>query len=410
MALPHARSNPALWIQGLVLLLLAYPVTAVELGNTRPEVLAKHGAPRVETAEGCVYQWADWTLSVGFADGVVRRLTYTKAAPLSEADLQGVLVANGGATAWTKPREGLWLRTDGARAQLIQPQSLVLEPAAPRLAPAQAAPPLIAPPKPIPAAAPRVNPIPARPQPPSPIQPWQKPLNWWPLLLLAVCAKYLTKRPAPTRWFGPSAAIPPAARSSEFGQAPTMDTVSWAQFELVVAEGYRRQGYEVEFTAGLGADGGIDVKLTRAGETVLVQCKQWKSFKINVKEVRAFYGVLVSEGAQRGIFVSLGEYTRDCRAFAEGKPMELLSRADLQQMVAAVEAPGEHLWDFERWLPTFVAAARIPTPNCPKCGRAMTLRQSDRKPPFWGCSAYPGCRGKRDARLELLPFQSQYGG
>ena len=401
-----ARSNSAAWVWWLVCFLFAYPAAAVELGNSRAEVLAKHGAPRSETAQGSVYQWADWTLEVGFADGVVRRLTYTKGTALTAGDLQGVLVANGGAGAWAKLGETQWGRTDGARAQLLSAQSLVLEPAASRVV--QATPSLIVPPKPSPATAPMVKPTQSKPGSNPPV--WVYPLGWLPLLLLALFVKKLKPRPTQPRWFGPADAIPPTASSSDLGQTPSMSTVSWAQFELVVAEAYRRQGYEVELSSGLGADGGIDVKLTRAGETVLVQCKQWKSFKVNVKEVRAFYGVLVSEGAQRGIFVSLGEYTRDCRAFAEGKPIELLSRADLQQLVAAVEAPGENLWDFKLWLPTFVAAARIPTPACPKCGRAMTLRQADRNPPFWGCPTFPRCRGKRDARLELLPLQSKFVG
>ena len=231
-------------------------------------------------------------------------------------------------------------------------------------------------------------------------------LSWVPLLLLALFGKYMSKRAAPTRWFGPADAIHPTPRVPESRQRPSLDTVSWSQFELVIAECYRRQAYEVEVSSGLGADGGIDVKLTKAGETVLVQCKQWKSYKVSVKEIREFYGVLVSEGARRGCFVSTGEYTRDCRAFAEGKPIELLGKADIERMVAAVQQPGENLWDFASWLPAFVAAARIITPLCPKCGSTMTLRHSDRNAPFWGCPAYPHCRGKRDARSELLRTQS----
>ena len=35
-------------------------------------------------------------------------------------------------------------------------------------------------------------------------------------------------------------------------------------------------------------------------------------------------------------------------------------------------------------------------PACPECGRAMVHRTSRDGKPFWGCSAYPQCRGHRN--------------
>jgi hypothetical protein len=52
----------------------------------------------------------------------------------------------------------------------------------------------------------------------------------------------------------------------------------WKQFEFLVAEAYRRQGYQVEYSLGRGADGGVDLTLRRDGRMSLVQCKQWKVF------------------------------------------------------------------------------------------------------------------------------------
>src|SRR6202041_3394432 len=41
----------------------------------------------------------------------------------------------------------------------------------------------------------------------------------------------------------------------------SLRAVSWKDFELLVAEAYRRQGYEVDFSLGKGADGGVDLVL-----------------------------------------------------------------------------------------------------------------------------------------------------
>jgi len=69
-----------------------------------------------------------------------------------------------------------------------------------------------------------------------------------------------------------------------------LDGMSWREFEMLVGEGFRLQGYQVVETGGGGADGGIDLVLTRpgknGGEKFLVQCKQWRAFKVGVDVVR----------------------------------------------------------------------------------------------------------------------------
>lgn len=297
------------------------------------------------------------------------------------------------------PRSRLWLSgCAGLLALFLFPAGVVAQLPQPT-------PHLIEPPRPITAAS--AN---STPSPQVLVQSnnhyWLFALSWVPLVLLTLFGRYMSKREGRARWISPADAVPAGASATVPSSTPTMDAVSWAQFELVIAECYRRQGYEVEVSAGYGADGGIDVKLSKPGELALVQCKQWKTYKVPVQELRAFFGVLTAEGAQRGYFVSTGGYTRDCRLFGEGKPIELLGRVEIERMVAAVQSPGENLWAIAGWLPAFVQAARISTPACPKCGQPMTLRHSDQKPPFWGCPGYPRCHGKREARLELLRFQS----
>ena len=74
-----------------------------------------------------------------------------------------------------------------------------------------------------------------------------------------------------------------------------LDGISWREFEMLVGEGFRLQGYQVVETGGGGADGGVDLVLTKpgnnGGEKFLVQCKQWRAFKVGVDVVRELYGV-----------------------------------------------------------------------------------------------------------------------
>ncbi len=66
----------------------------------------------------------------------------------------------------------------------------------------------------------------------------------------------------------------------------------WRQFERLVGEAFRRQGYAVEETGLGGADGGIDLILRKDGRRTLVQCKQRKRQQVGVSVVREMYGLL----------------------------------------------------------------------------------------------------------------------
>jgi restriction system protein len=104
----------------------------------------------------------------------------------------------------------------------------------------------------------------------------------------------------------------------------SIQAISWQQFEMLCGETYRRKGFSVEENGLGGADGGIDLILRSGGETWLVQCKRWKTFKVGVREVRELYGILTAERAQRGIFITCGQYTQDALTFAADKPLNLV--------------------------------------------------------------------------------------
>jgi hypothetical protein len=65
---------------------------------------------------------------------------------------------------------------------------------------------------------------------------------------------------------------PPAYPEASGSPAEWLRSLSWREFEDLIGRAYRLQGYEVLATAH-GADGGIDLILTRGAERIFVQCK-----------------------------------------------------------------------------------------------------------------------------------------
>ena len=167
----------------------------------------------------------------------------------------------------------------------------------------------------------------------------------------------------------------------------TLRDISWREFEELVGEAYRRRGYAVAETGGGGADGGVDLVLSKGGERILVQCKHWKVQKVSVKVVRELFGVVSAEGATGAILISSGTYTQEAKEFAKANSIELVDGAQLMRLIAEVQRN-----------PKVVTSVEMSN-LCPICGAEMVLRTARKGAnagnKFWGCSTYPGCRGTK---------------
>jgi restriction system protein len=164
--------------------------------------------------------------------------------------------------------------------------------------------------------------------------------------------------------------------------------ISWLDFERLVGEVFRRRGYAIQELGGSGADGGVDLMLRRDGAVEIVQCKQWKNRQVTVSTVREVFGLLQHHGARKAWFVCCGEFTKDAKAFAAGKPIELVAGSALVDAIASVRSTAPRVLDEGQGV----------QPTCPLCSAQMTKRSNRRNgEQFWGCSKFPACRGTRPA-------------
>jgi len=187
--------------------------------------------------------------------------------------------------------------------------------------------------------------------------------------------------------------------------------LTWLEFEGLVADLFRRQGYTVEErgrdakSAGTG-DGGVDLVLSSSktpGAHYLVQCKQYLAWDVGEPKVREFYGAMAAFRTNcEGIVVTCGRFTQPAKNFAAGKPLQLI---DGQGLVCLLNQSNGNAPSVTIAVPKEVHAvsvsAALPTaeiaPPCPKCGRSMVRRIAERGErkgrAFWGCPSYPQCRG-----------------
>ena len=136
----------------------------------------------------------------------------------------------------------------------------------------------------------------------------------------------------------------------------------------------------------------MDLVLRKDGRRSLVQCKQWKVFSVGRPVLQQMFGIMTAKSADEAIIVTSGRFTDEARAFARGKPIQLLDGPDLLELVTSVQAGKENVSKAE----PEPAPAPVP-PRCPRCSKEMVLRTARRGQhaggTFWGCPSYPGCKG-----------------
>ena len=112
-------------------------------------------------------------------------------------------------------------------------------------------------------------------------------------------------------------------------------SLSWRQFEILVADLLERLGYRVD-VGRLGRDGGIDIRADRTTdvgpELVLVQCKRFASTrKVSEPTVKQLCMVVEDEQATRGLIVTTSSFTSVALKYIEKKKYKV-SGADLVKL------------------------------------------------------------------------------
>lgn len=170
----------------------------------------------------------------------------------------------------------------------------------------------------------------------------------------------------------------------------SVKSLKWLEFERLVGEALRRDGFQVAEQGGAAPDGGVDLVARKDGKRFFVQCKQWRTQQVGVAVVRELHGVVKANWADGGIVVTGGKFTREAREFAELCHMKLIDGEMLEKFIGRVA---------ETSPPTATTVTAPSAPVCPRCGAEMVERNAKQGKfagqRFWGCTTYPKCSGIR---------------
>lgn len=125
----------------------------------------------------------------------------------------------------------------------------------------------------------------------------------------------------------------------EAAAGENLATMSWEDFEHLIREVFEQEfssnGGEVKVTQA-SRDGGVDAIAfdpdpIRGGK-IVIQAKRYTN-TVGVAAVRDLFGTVINEGATKGILVTTADYGPDAYAFAQNKPITLLSGSHLLHLL-----------------------------------------------------------------------------
>ena len=104
----------------------------------------------------------------------------------------------------------------------------------------------------------------------------------------------------------------------------------WKQFSQRLAAGWQAEGYGVEFLNQNGAD----LRLTRKGQTTVVQAKRWKAANQGLEPLRELQAQQQKLEASHAVYVTLQPLTENAAAWAKQQQIALLGPTEIALLLA----------------------------------------------------------------------------
>jgi hypothetical protein len=116
-----------------------------------------------------------------------------------------------------------------------------------------------------------------------------------------------------------------------------LSRISWQDFEILVANRYRRHGWEVAHCQhgphGLRAPGDADLRMRRDGKLALVQCRHESVCWLDASTVERFLATTAEQAADFAILITSGKVPEGARQVAEAAGVEIVEGEAVRAML-----------------------------------------------------------------------------
>jgi restriction system protein len=96
------------------------------------------------------------------------------------------------------------------------------------------------------------------------------------------------------------------------------------RFQLLCADLFVKLGFEIT-TSKYTQIAGVNMHALKRDTKYLIQCRRAGSHQVELEAISSFLNAMHEADSSRGFFVSTGFFSEQARAFAAGKPIELIN-------------------------------------------------------------------------------------
>ncbi|MBL8326673.1 MAG: restriction endonuclease [Rubrivivax sp.] len=118
--------------------------------------------------------------------------------------------------------------------------------------------------------------------------------------------------------------LPSAARVADIEAA--VAAMTWPVFSDLLERAFVRDGYTVQ-----RGEGAVDFELERAGRKMVVSARRWKTARTGLDALRALPPARDAAEAPDALYIGLGAFTEQARAFAAEHRIAVWQAAELAQ-------------------------------------------------------------------------------
>ena len=115
-----------------------------------------------------------------------------------------------------------------------------------------------------------------------------------------------------------------------------LSRIPWQDFEILVANRYRRHGWQVAHCAygpGLRVGSEVDLRMEKQGEVALVQCRHESLSRLDARTLERLLAQAADEAATQVIVIASGDVPEDARQLAESAGATIVEGAAVRDML-----------------------------------------------------------------------------
>lgn len=127
----------------------------------------------------------------------------------------------------------------------------------------------------------------------------------------------------------------PSARPTTAAQA--IDGMSSREFEALLGEAFKLQGYQISQADG-NSGTGVGMTLRKDRETVLVHSRHWQAERVGAETLGGLQKAMSARGATGGFVVTAGRFSREAIASAQQANLRLIDGPVLLGMIVKARA------------------------------------------------------------------------